>query len=129
MEKISEVFVILEDKPGSIAELTRILKKKRISIYAIGLFIDTARLHVSHPEEALAAIQENGYQAEIREVLRIDLPNRLGAMMELTQKFSNAGINIMYLYGTMEEKQKSGIVIMEVDQMQLALDIFRNHEF
>jgi hypothetical protein len=129
MEKIQEVFVILENKPGTISDLTRIIKKKRISIFAIGLFIDTARLHVSDPEKALAAIQENGYQAEMREVLRINLPNRQGAMMELAQKFANAGINIIYLYGTMEEKQESGIVIMEVDQMQLALDIFRNHEF
>ena len=129
MEKISEVFVILEDKPGSISELTRLIKKRGISIYAIGLFVDTARLHVSDSEKALFAIQEFGYQAEIREVLRIDLPNRLGALMELTQKIANAGINVKYLYGTMGESQKSGIIILEVDRPQLTLDIFRNHKF
>lgn len=129
MEKISEVFVILEDKPGTISELTRVIKKKGISIYAIGLFIDTARIHVSDAEKALYAIQEVGYPAEIREVLRIDLPNRQGALMELTQKIANAGINIHYLYGTMAEDQKSGIIILEVDQPQLTLDIFRNHKF
>jgi len=75
MDKILELFVILEDKPGSISELTRILKKKRVSIFAIGLFIDTARLYVSHPEKALEAIQMNNYQAELREVLRIHRNN------------------------------------------------------
>jgi hypothetical protein len=127
MDTILELFVILEDKPGSISELTRILKKKRISIYAIGLFIDTARLYVSHPEKALEAILENHYQAELREVLRVNLTNKPGALMDLTQKMANAKINIKYMYGTMEEKQKSGIIILEVDNPKLTLDIFKNH--
>ena len=129
MDTILELFVILDDKPGSISELTRILKKKRISIFAIGLFIDTARLYVSHPDKALEAIQENNYQAELREVLRVQLPNRQGALMDLTQKLANAKINIKYLYGTMEESQKRGIIILEVDNIKLAMDLFRNHRF
>lgn len=129
MDTILELFVILDDKPGSISELTRILKKKRISIFAIGLFIDTARLYVSHPDKALEAIQENNYQAELREVLRVQLPNRQGALMDLTQKLANAKINIIYLYGTMEESQKRGIIILEVDNIKLAMDLFRNHRF
>lgn len=126
MQKISEVFVILEDSPGSFGNLTRILKKKGISIHAVGLFIDTARLHVNDPDTALAAILENGYQAELRDVLRIDLPNKPGAIMGLTQKIGNAGINIINLYGALADKQTRGIVIMEVDNINLALDIFRN---
>ena len=107
----------------------RILKKKRISIIAIGLFIDTARLLVSHPEKALEAIQQNNYQAELREVLRVQLPNRQGALMDLTHKLANAKINIKYLYGTMEEKQKRGVIILEVDNPNLALELFKNHRF
>lgn len=129
MEKITELFVLLEDKPGSIGELTRALKKKRISIYAVGLFIDTARLHVSHPEKALEALQSLGYQAELRDVLKVLLPNRQGALMDLTQKIGNAGINIKYMYGTMLEKQKQGLIILEVDKPELTIDIFRNHRF
>lgn len=129
MDTILELFVILEDKPGSISELTRILKKQNISIYAIGLFIDSARLFVSHPDKALQAIQKNNYQAELREVLRIHLPNKKGALMDLTQKLANAEINIKYMYGTMEETQKQGIIILEVDNQKLALELFRNHKF
>jgi len=129
MKKITELFVLLEDKPGSIYELTRVLKKKHINIDSIGLFIDTARLMVNRPEEARKALQENGYQADLREVLSMELPNRQGVLMEVTQKLSNAGINIIYLYGTMQAGQKSGLVILEVDNMPLALDLFANHTF
>jgi len=129
MDTILELFVLLDDKPGSISELTRILKKKHISIFAIGLFIDTARLYVSHPEKALEAIHENNYQAELRKVLRVSLPHKQGTLMELTQKLANADINIKYMYGTMEEGQKTGIIILEVDKTDLAIDIFKNHQF
>ena len=127
MKKIKEIFVLLDDKPGTIGALCRILKKKRIPIYAIGVFIDTARLYVTDPELASAALAEHGYTAEIREVLRVDLPNRTGAMMELTTKLGNAGINIKYFYGTIGEKQRKGVIIMEVDRPDLAMDIFHNH--
>ena len=129
MEPIQEIYVLLEDKPGTIGKLTRILKKKRISIYGIGLFIDTARLHVSHPEKALEALLGNNFQVELHPVLRIVLPNKQGAMAEMTQKLGNAGININYLYGAMLEKQKRGVVVLEVDKPELAIDIFRNHRF
>lgn len=127
MDTILELFVLLEDKPGAISDLTRLLKKKRVSIFAIGLFIDTARLYVSHPEKALEAILENNYQAELRKVIRVQLTNRQGALMELTQKLANANINIKYMYGTMEENQKRGIIILEVDNAELAMDIFKSH--
>ena len=129
MKKITELFVLLDDKPGSVYELTRVLKKKKINIEAIGLFIDTARLLVSRPEEARKALQEHGYQADVREVLSVELPNRQGILMEVTQKLSNAGINIIYLYGTMHTGQNSGLIILEVDNMQLALGLFANHKF
>lgn len=130
MQKISEIFIILDDSPGSVGELMRIIKKKGISIYAIGLFIDTARLHVSDPDKALKVIQEKGYPGELREVLRVDLPNRPGSLMELTQKIGNAGINIIYLYGVLGEKdQQQGTLILEVDKIQLTMDIFKNHKF
>lgn len=129
MEKIKELFVILENKPGVTGKLCRILKKKRVSIYGIGIFQDTARLYVSDPEKALDVLKEHNYAVEIAEVLRVFLPNRPGALMELTMKLGNAGINITYLYGALDKRQKRGVIILEVDKPELAIDIFRNHEF
>ena len=97
MEKIDEVYIILDDKPGSFGKMARILKKKRISIYGIGLFIDTARIHVSHPEKAVEALTAEGYQADLHSVLRVMLPNHAGALLDMTKKLGNADININYL--------------------------------
>jgi hypothetical protein len=129
MEKISELYVILEDVPGTVSELLRLLKKKKISIYAVGLFIDTARLHVSDPQKGLEVVQENGYVVELRDVIRLKLPNKSGMLYEIAYKIANAGININNLYGALGEKESEGVIIMETDNIPLTLDIFRNDKF
>lgn len=129
MQKITELYVLLEDKPGTIYELTRVLKKKKVNIQAIGLFVDTARIYVSDHISCMKVLQEQGYAVETREVISIMMPNTPGALMEITQKLSNAGINIKSMYGTMEKGQKSGHIIMEVDKMELTLELFENDKF
>ena len=129
MKKISELYVILEDAPGTVNELLRVLKKKKISIHAVGLFIDTARLHVSDPQKGLEVVQENGYVVELRDVIRVELPNKPGVLYEIAHKVANAGININNLYGAVGEKESKGVIIMETDNIPLTLDIFKNDKF
>jgi hypothetical protein len=129
MQKISELYVILEDIPGTVSELLRILKKKNISIFAVGLFIDTARLHVSDPQKAFELIQENGYVVELRDVIRVKLPNKPGILYEIAHKVANAGININNLYAAVDDHDKEGVVIIETDNIPLTLDIFKNDKF
>ncbi len=129
MEKIKELYVVIENRPKATGEMLRILKKKNISIFGVGIFQDTARLYVSEPKQAYQVLHENNYVVEEREVLRVLMPNHPGALMELTTKLGNAGININYLYGALEPKQPSGTIILEVDNPALALDIFKSHQF
>lgn len=126
MQKIKELYVVIENKPNSAGELFRVLKKKNISVYGVGIFLDTARLYVSDSREALKVLQDHNYVVEEREVFAVELPNRQGALMELTMKLGNAKINIEYLYGAVEPKQKKGLIILEVDKPELALQIFQN---
>jgi hypothetical protein len=129
MEKIKELYVVIENRPKATGEMLRIIKKKNISIFGVGIFQDTARLYVSDSKQAYQVLHENNYVVEEREVLRVLLPNHPGALMELTTKLGNAGININYLYGALEPKQPSGTIILEVDNPALALDIFKSHKF
>ena len=126
MEKIQELFVMMENRPGAAGEMFRILKKKNIDIYATAMFIDFARIMVNDSLRALAVLQESGFQVELREALRVVVPNRRGILMELTQKIGNAGINIDYLYCAIQEKQRTGNVILEVDQPDLVVELFKN---
>jgi hypothetical protein len=129
MKKITELYVIIENQPNAAGNLFRLLKKKNIAVYAVGVFQDTARLYVSDPKKTISLLHELNYVVEEREVLAVSLPNKTGALMDLTMKLGNAKVNIDYMYGALEPKQKEGTIILEVDNPNLALELFRNHSF
>ena len=57
MERITELFVVVEDRPGALGELLGHLTKEKINIEAIGLFQDIAKLSVSDTDRAFTQKQ------------------------------------------------------------------------
>jgi hypothetical protein len=58
-------------------------------------------------------------------VIRVDLENRPGALAEVTTKLGNKGINIEYCYGTLSKKAGSASVILDVSDIDRALEILK----
>lgn len=126
MERISEIFVVLENRPSTLGELCSHLAENNINIEAIGLFQDTAKLHVKNASKAMKLLQKLNYETEIRDVLRVDLENRPGALAEIATKLGDKGINIEYCYGTLSSKKKSAAVILDVKDINRALKILKS---
>ncbi|HXX62356.1 MAG TPA: ACT domain-containing protein, partial [Bacteroidota bacterium] len=94
MEKITELFVVVENKPGALGELLGHLARENVNIEAIGLFQDTAKLSVSDVDRAMSALRRGNYQVEVREVLRLDLDNKPGSFAFIASRLGAARINI-----------------------------------
>ncbi|MFQ6618562.1 MAG: hypothetical protein ACE5QV_07725, partial [Fidelibacterota bacterium] len=105
MEIVKEVFVVIENKPGTLGDLCGQLARKKINIEAVGVFQDTAKLVVSKTGEAVKLLKDLKYEVEVREVLKADLENKPGELAFVTSKIGSAGINIEYCYGTMSRHQ------------------------
>ena len=56
MEKITELFVVVENRPGALGELLGCLSKEKINIEAVGLFQDIAKLSVSAVDHAVKVL-------------------------------------------------------------------------
>jgi hypothetical protein len=123
MEKITELFVVVENRPGALGELLGHLTKERVNIEAIGLFQDVAKLSVSDVNRAMKALQEGKYQVELREVLRLNLDNKPGEFAFVVSRLGAAGINIDYCYGTVAKGQKSASVIIDADDLDRAMTV------
>lgn len=128
MEKIKELFVVVENKTGALGDLLGHLSKEKINIEAIGLFQDIAKLSVSDFERALKVLMRNNYQVETREVLRLDLDNKPGSFAFLVSRLANAGLNIDYCYGTVGKGMKSAAVIVDVDDLEKARSVLQGAE-
>jgi hypothetical protein len=123
VERITEIYVILENKPSQLGDLCSFLAENDINIDAIGVFHDTAKLCVQNLNKAVKLLGKLNYTTELRDVLKIDLENRLGALAELTTKLGDEGINIEYCYGTLARKGNTISVVMDVSNIDRACTV------
>jgi len=123
MERITEIFVILENRPSTLGELCSHLAENEINIEAIGVFHDTAKLVVQQLNKAVKLLGKLNYTTELRDVLKIDLENRPGALADLTTKLGDEGINIEYCYGTLAHKGNMISVVMDVSNIDRACQV------
>jgi hypothetical protein len=128
MERIPELFVVVDNRPGALGELLGVLAKEKINIEAVGLFQDVAKLSVSDLDRARNALLRAHYQVEVRDVLRLDLNNKPGAFAFVASRLGNAGLNIDYCYGTVGKGQKSASVIIDVKDIDRAMEVLKGAE-
>ncbi len=125
MERITEIFVVLENRPSTLGELCSHLAENKINIEAIGVFQDTAKIYVKNVNKAMKVLDKSDYTTETRDVLKVDLENRPGALAEVATKLGNKGINIEYCYGALSKKGNTTAVILDVSDINRALEALK----
>jgi len=128
MEKITELFVVVENRPGALGELLACIGREKINIEAIGLFQDVAKLSVSDIDRAVKTLRKHNYQVEMREVLRLHLDNKPGSFAMVVSRIGAAGINIDYCYSTIASGQKDAAVILDVEDLDRAMSVLKGTE-
>jgi hypothetical protein len=123
MERITEIYVVMENKPSMLGDLCSHLAENEVNIEAIGVFHDTAKLYVKNLNKAVKLLQKLNYTTELRDVLLVDLENRPGALAELATKLGDEGINVEYCYGTLSKKTNLTSVILDVSNIERAVKI------
>ena len=125
MERITEIFVILENKPSTLGDLCGYLAENEINIESIGVFHDTAKIYVKSLNKAVKLLEKLNYTIELRDVLLVDIENRPGALAELTGKLGDEGINIEYCYGTLSRKNNTVSLILDVSSIEKAEKVLK----
>ena len=100
MQKATEIHVVIEDKPGTLATLCSTLGKEGVNIDALLALGGSARLLVNDVEKATSALKGAGYQPTTKEVVMAEVPNKPGALSTFARKIADKGVNIEYTYQT-----------------------------
>ncbi|MBI9101025.1 MAG: ACT domain-containing protein [Spirochaetales bacterium] len=128
---LKQISVFLENKSGRLAEVTEILGKGGINLRALSI-ADTAdfgicRLIVNNPDKTLKLLEDAGFTAKETDVLGVEVPDRPGGLAEVMKVFNENGVNIEYLYATLEMKEDKAVVIFRVEDLPLGLKIIEEH--
>ena len=122
-----QISVFLENAPGRLNHLLKILSDNNINITSLAI-ADTGeygitRLIVSEHERAAALLKESGMSVSETEVLAIALNNTSGQLYNATKLLSDNGINVEYAYSALPDSNDKAIVILRVDYIQEALKV------
>lgn len=99
---IRQLSVFVENKKGSLHEITDILAKSGIDLRSMCI-ADTAdygivRMITNDPSHAISVLQEAGHVANVREVTAFAVPDCPGGLAKVLSLLEENGIDIEYLY-------------------------------
>jgi hypothetical protein len=125
--KVEQISVFLENKPGALAEATRILGESGINIRALSL-ADTKdfgilRLIVNDNEKAREILGRKGLTVRKTEVVAVEVPDRPGGLAEILKILSEASINVEYLYAFVQQSGENAIIIFRFDETDRAISV------
>ncbi len=128
---LQQISVFLENKSGRLAEVTKLLGDGDINLRAISI-ADTAdfgicRLIVNDPDKTLKLLEEGGFTAKETDVLGVEVEDRPGGLAEIMKVFTEKGVNIEYLYATLERKADKAVIIFRVEDIAHGLKIIKQH--
>jgi hypothetical protein len=119
-----QLSLILENRPGVLAEVSADLAAQSINIEAIQVanLADhcVVRLVVSDPQRALHLLGSAGALVFETDVLALSLAHRPGALGEVARLLGKARVNIDYLYATSVPRARQTTIYLRVNDVAKA---------
>ena len=122
---MKQLSVFVENKPGTLAEITGILGANDIDMSALQV-ADTERygilrLIVNNPQKAEDALKAAGFKVSLTDVIAIAVSHKPGGLSEALKYVAQAGIAVEYMYAFVSPKADTAYVILRVQDNQKAI--------
>ena len=130
--RIKQVSVFVENQPGRLEAILKVLEDKGISIRALSVG-DTAefgivRMILPDAEFGLEALREAGFTVRIDWILSADIPNVPGGLLNsVVRPLADAGINLKYFYAYIKQPaEDKAMVLLKTDDLEKAEEVLKS---
>jgi hypothetical protein len=124
-----QLTVMLENRPGALAELCSGLAQRAVNIHALqsdsGQPIVGVRLVVSQPDVAKRVFDMMKLKYVEEEVLTARVGDRPGSLGRITRKLAEKKINIDYAYGSVARGSTQALIVMGVSDLAAAARVLK----
>jgi len=126
---IKQISVFLENTTGRLCEVTQTLAKAGVNLRAISI-ADTAdfgilRIIADKTDEAVNALSAAGFTTRQTTVAAVEIEDRPGSLASLIELFRESGINIEYLYASLEGSDGKAVVIFKLEDHEKGFEILK----
>ncbi len=116
-----QLAVFLDNRPGTLANLCRILADAKVNILALSTSdtIDhsVVRMVVSDPHTALERFEQHDLLVVENDVIVLDGSNRPGSLERIARKLAQHKVNIEYAYCATSPTSKRGWMVMRTNNL------------
>jgi hypothetical protein len=129
MDTIKQISIFVENQPGKLAELTRLLADADIDLRTLSL-ADTRdfgilRVIVNKPDETEKLLKANEWTYKIADVIGVKLPDRPGGVAEVLEAINEAGVNVEYMYAFVNRIPGRADTVFRVDDIETTINALR----
>jgi hypothetical protein len=123
--KVRQLSVFLENVPGRMAAVTRVLAGRGLNLRAFCV-ADTEsygilRVIVDDPQGAQDALRAEGFTSSLTDVIAVEVPDAPGGLADVLEILDRGAVNIEYLYAFCEKYRDNALVIFRVEDVRLAV--------
>jgi hypothetical protein len=118
-KKLKHLQFMMPDKAGQLAEVTTVLANARVNVSAICAYgmqgEATFMFAADSPAKAKKALAPLGVEIKEYDVVSVEMLNKPGELQKIAKKIGDAGINIIYMYGTTVSGRSATCIIATSD--------------
>ena len=115
---VKQISVFLENRAGTLQAMTNVLAGAGIDMRALSIAetrdFGIARIIVDDAYECANVLKEADYVSSFTPVLVYAVPDEPGGLNNLLMKFSEAGVNIEYMYAFLGSNKGTAYMIFRV---------------
>lgn len=130
--KDSQLIITVDNKVGSLAEITGALASSEINLLAICAYAADNKgviMFVSENNEAAKKIlKAKKYDVREEDVILISLDNRPGALKSVTERIADLHIDLNLLYGSADKAGKTTRLVLIAEDNDAVLTALKCHE-
>jgi len=116
MAKVKQLTVALENRPGTLAHVAKVLADAKVNVLALlGSTAGTqgsVQVVVDNVNKAKKALGGTGLSYTEGTLEQVELANKPGALAELAGKLAKKGVNIDCAYATVHKSTKKAVVVL-----------------
>ena len=116
MAKVKQLTVALENRPGTLAHMAKVLGDAKVNVLALlgstAVGQGSVQVVVDNVNKAKKALGGAGLSFTEGTLEQFELANKPGALAELAGKLAKKGINIDSAYATMPKGAKKAVVVL-----------------
>lgn len=126
---VKQLSVFLENKPGRLAKMTRVLGQERIDIITLSISDTTnfgiVRAIVNNTDKALEILKNSGFTVNVAELMAVYVPDHPGGLAELLVLLEDKHISVEYLYSFVRKPGDKAMIVFKVEDVAAAEQMIR----